>query len=69
MTSGKAYPKIQVLTVTEMLSCKRRESSTSTMYSAGCVALTGPMADGWQGWPELQAIPAATIDHVWNAFL
>ena len=26
------------------------------------------MAGGGQGWPEFQAIPAATIDHVWNAF-
>ena len=33
----------------------------------GCVALTGCTADGRQGWPEVQATPAAIIDHVRNA--
>ena len=33
----------------------------------GCVALTGRTADGRQRWPTVQATPAATADHVWNA--
>ena len=32
-----------------------------------CVALTCRAACGGQGWPEDQATPAATADHVWNA--
>ncbi|WP_240740858.1 hypothetical protein [Deinococcus sp. Arct2-2] len=26
------------------------------------------MPDEGRGWPELQATPAASVDHVWNAF-
>jgi len=39
----------------------------SSITTRGCVALTWhPAAEG-QGWPEDQATPAATVDHVWNA--
>ena len=33
----------------------------------GCVALTCRAACGGQGWPDPQATPATTVDHVWNA--
>ena len=32
----------------------------------GCVALTCRAACGGQGWPDPQATPAATADHIWN---
>ena len=35
--------------------------------SNGCVALTCRAACGGQGWPEDQATPTPTVDHVWNA--
>lgn len=34
---------------------------------ADCAALSDPKGDGGQGWPESQATPAATVDHVANA--
>ena len=42
-------------------------SEAMARYPKGCVALTGRTADGRQGWPKVQATPAATADHVWNA--
>ena len=36
----------------------------SRWYLDGCVALIWSAADGGQGWPEPQATPAATADHV-----
>jgi len=33
----------------------------------GSVRLIVRLVDEVQGWPELQATPAATVDHVWNA--
>ncbi len=55
-----------LLNVHSMLQRNRYTAQVSHTFK-DCVALTWPAADGGQGRPEVQATPAATVNHVWNA--